>query len=192
MFTIETEAVPLEFSVETGPAEGTMAVLTRVRDVRVAQCVMPERIEPLLMGIEDLGPQPLALSGGLDSEGNLVCVLAVVADLGWCARQMGVSPEDFAALGGASSEPDEPWRDPDAETWEGSSREVPSEVAIPLGRVLRYADARRLGDSPDEVVLEARDLLANIFRGSGRTSDERAVETLIRESGGIIGEAPDP
>ena len=51
---IETESVPLQFSIEPGSAEGTVPVLTWVRDARVARSVLAERIAPHPTGMDQI------------------------------------------------------------------------------------------------------------------------------------------
>ena len=51
---IETESVPLQFSIEPGSAEGTVPVLTWVRDARVARSVLAERIAPHPTGMDQM------------------------------------------------------------------------------------------------------------------------------------------
>lgn len=167
-FVITTEPVGIrvaELSDDRVP-EGMVGLGTWIGDRLVARCaVEPEAAEVVLQEGWFDAPVPLALAAE-EAHPGLQCRLFAVIDV--------PSPEGEAE----DDEGNEPWA-ASVPSWEQEAELEPTadgQAAVLLGHVVRFARDRK---HPDNLALEAADVLATIVQGQVTEVVDKVLEDLL-------------
>lgn len=117
-------------------------------------------------------PVSVALAAREDEEGNIDGRLCLV---------LPVDEEELEAEGGENGA--EPWRAsvpaPPSEVdgaADGESSQEPQFALLPIGNVIRQASDRR---DPEDVAVDAREMLDNLLAGGGRDAVRKAIDDLL-------------
>jgi hypothetical protein len=161
--------------------DGMVCLGTVLNGRVIARCVVPPEA---LEFIEDRrlfdGPVPIALAAHEEAPG-LQCRLFAVVSLP--AAELGDSDDEEEAEPWAASVPSS---DFDREI--SQTDEEPRQAAILLGHIVRFARDRR---HPDNVGMEAADVLATIVSGEVSEVVDKVLEDLMGSPEGPTGEGED-
>jgi hypothetical protein len=178
-FVLTDRPVPIRVSPleDERTPEGMVCLGTVLNGRIIARCVVPPEA---LAFIEDRrlfdGPVPIALAAHEEAPG-LQCRLFAVVSLP--AAELEEDDEDEAEPWAASV----PSSDFDREV--AAEGDEPKQAAILLGHIVRFARDRR---HPDNVGMEAADVLATIVSGEVSEVVDKVLEDLMGESEGPIEE----
>jgi len=162
---IPLDIVPLE---DDRTPEGMICLGTRIGGRLVSRCVVPPEAAEFVLarGLFDQ-PVPLALAAETADPGLQCRLFAVVL----------LNPEEFAE---PEEEGNEPWA-ASVPSWESEPASEPAEprqAAVLLGHIVRFARDRK---HPDNLALEAADILTTIVQGRVVDVVDKVLEDLLGE-----------
>ena len=159
---VSLEILPLE---DDRTPEGMVCLGTRIGGRLVARCVVPPVAAEFVLGrgLFDQ-PVPLALAAETADPGLQCRLFAVVL----------LNPEDFAE---PEDDGHKPWS-ASVPTWEGEAAEPPEprQAAVLLGHIVRFQHDRK---HPDDLALEAADILTTIVQGRVVDVVDKVLEDLL-------------
>lgn len=166
-FVLTEQPVPLEITPleDDRTPEGMVCLGTRIRGRLVARCVVPPVAAEFVLerGLFEQ-PVPLALAAETADPGLQCRLFAVVL----------LNPEDFVE---PEEDGSEPWS-ASVPSWEGEAAEPaePRQAAVLLGHIVRFQRDRK---HPDNLALEAADILTTIVQGRVLDVVDKVLEDLL-------------
>jgi hypothetical protein len=167
-FLLTETPVPLEVRevADERTPEGMVCLGTSIHGRLVARCVVPPEAAEFVKHLHLFSqPVPLALAAH-EADPGLQCRLFAVVLL----------PAD--ALAEPDEDSSEPWSD-SVPSWQPGSdavRAEPRQGAVLLGHIVRFARDRK---HPDNLALEAADVLATIVQGRVAEVVDKVLEDLM-------------
>jgi hypothetical protein len=167
-FVLTEQPVPLEILPleDDRTPDGMVCLGTRIRGRLVARCVVPPVAAEFVLerGLFEQ-PVPLALAAETADPGLQCRLFAVVL----------LNPEEFVE---PEEDGNEPWS-ASVPAWEGGAAAEPAEprqAAVLLGHIVRFQRDRK---HPDDLALEAADILTTIVQGRVLDVVDKVLEDLL-------------